>query len=492
MTTETYTVQPHDTLSGIANHYGVSVDDLARANRISDVNKIAVGQVLKIPKSATKQDAQGNDGSWSETLLAFFDSLGRPIAGLAVRLVSGGSEIHATTDASGRVPAVKGKDQDETIAIHVKKHPARGGGEKQVATYSPAPGKQSVRVQSGKHVETTKMRQHKGSPEKPPRTLKPSTSKDKLETRTTAGHPITCSVGCECPNADDLLLGANNVYRDWVKKAAQRAGIMPQAVAAVMNAEAAKDKSGKWKADSKSGKSSATGMTQFLDASWLGEAMSSGTYLNDKCQKEGWLSQDEKGAWRFKKADGKYVTGPGLERNVRKLITDARTASDKNLQKLLDLRYEPEFAIMTAMDYAKANLNGLRARGYAIDGLNDVEKARIMYLCHHLGLADAVHFIQNAIPEEDLIVTNKKGKKVLKQNGAKKLLSAQVGGKAALNTYVTPNAGSWVVGHRKWLKKFINDHIKPSTFFCPGNNAQVVLRKEDRADLIDITDSLRK
>ncbi len=449
-----------------------------------------VGQVLTIPTAEPEISESEDDSSWSETLLAFFDSLGRPIVGLAVRLVSGETETHATTDAGGRVPSVKGKAQGETIAIHVKKHPARGGGEKEVASYSPRPGKQTVRVQSGMHVEKTKLRQDKGKPSHPPRVLKPGTGNGNLETRTGTGQPITCSVGCECPNADDLYLGVNNVYRDWVKKAATRSGLMPQAVAAVMNAEAAKDKTGKWEPNSKSSKSSATGMTQFLDASWIGEAVRNGTYLHDKCVKEGWLSQDDKGAWRFKKSDATFLTAPGLERKLRKLLTGRRKSSDKNLQKLLNLRYEPEFAIMAAMDYAKANLANLAGRGYAVDSLNEVEKARIMYLCHHLGLADAIHFIQNTIPEESVFGTNKKGKMVLKQNGARSLLITQIGLAKAVNGYIKPNDGSWVKGHRAWLKRFVGDHIKPSVFYCPGERAGSAKASEGRGDLLDITESL--
>lgn len=45
----TYTVKSGDTLGGIAAHCGVSVNDLAEANNISDPNKIYVGQVLTIP-----------------------------------------------------------------------------------------------------------------------------------------------------------------------------------------------------------------------------------------------------------------------------------------------------------------------------------------------------------------------------------------------------------------------------------------------------------
>lgn len=214
MIPETYTVKRGDTLSAIARHYGVSVDTIARANQLSDINKIAVGQTLKIPTRGATLSEQEDKDDWSETILRFIDSLERPIVGLVVRLAGGDSEVRGTTDASGCAPAVRCKTADRTIAIHVQKHATRGGGEKQVATYAPSAGKQTVRVQSAMHVETTKLRQHKGTPGKPPGTLKPSPANEKLETRMAAGHPITCSIGCECPNADDLKLGTNNPYQN--------------------------------------------------------------------------------------------------------------------------------------------------------------------------------------------------------------------------------------------------------------------------------------
>src|SRR5262245_34700843 len=42
----TYTVQPGDTLIGIAEKFGVSVDDLMKANKITDPALIQIGQVL--------------------------------------------------------------------------------------------------------------------------------------------------------------------------------------------------------------------------------------------------------------------------------------------------------------------------------------------------------------------------------------------------------------------------------------------------------------
>ena len=46
----TYTVVSGDTLSAIAQRFGTTVSAIASLNGIADVNKIKVGQVLKIPK----------------------------------------------------------------------------------------------------------------------------------------------------------------------------------------------------------------------------------------------------------------------------------------------------------------------------------------------------------------------------------------------------------------------------------------------------------
>ncbi len=45
----TYRVKPGDTLSGIADLFGVTVDDIVRYNNIADPNSLSVGQVITIP-----------------------------------------------------------------------------------------------------------------------------------------------------------------------------------------------------------------------------------------------------------------------------------------------------------------------------------------------------------------------------------------------------------------------------------------------------------
>ena len=490
-----YTVQGGDTLGAIARRHGTNVEALQRLNGLADPNHIRVGQSLRLPHVAPVSSASLQTGQaaepWAETVLRFVDALGRPIVGLMVRAVAEGREMLSTTGADGCIGPLTCDHPDGSIAVHVRRAAHKGSGEKHIGDIKPSPGKQSIKVQSGKHVATTKIRRHEGAPQRPPTQLKSLARGDKIETATLQGHPLVCVKGCECPNEDDLLLGANLEFKSWIKAAGQRAGIVTQAVAAVMNAEAVKLKDGKWNARSQSSKSSATGMTQFLDASWIGEAVREGTYLHDKAVKEGWLSRDGKGAWRFTKADGTTLSGPGLDTKLVKLLTDKRKASDPNLQKLLDLRFEAEFAIMAAMDYAKFNLDALRNKGYAINDLNDTEKARIMYLCHHLGLADAVHFIQNTIPSEDVTGVNKKGKTVVKQNGAKKLLTTQVGVDGTTK-WLKKASNDWVKAHRYWLEDFEGRHIVPSVFTCPGEKLKQFGVEERLGDLQNITEALKK
>ena len=55
--TTSYTVQAGDTLSAIADRYGVDLDDLIAANEIDDPNLVTVGTVLEIPGSGSRSRA---------------------------------------------------------------------------------------------------------------------------------------------------------------------------------------------------------------------------------------------------------------------------------------------------------------------------------------------------------------------------------------------------------------------------------------------------
>ncbi len=61
----TYQIKKGDTLSGIAKQYGTTVQSLAQANGISDINKIYAGQSLTIPGGAAGGSSGGSSVSGS-------------------------------------------------------------------------------------------------------------------------------------------------------------------------------------------------------------------------------------------------------------------------------------------------------------------------------------------------------------------------------------------------------------------------------------------
>ena len=54
MTTIVYTVEPGDTLWGIAHHFGTTVNDIARYNGLAFPDKIYPGQQIRIPSAQTQ------------------------------------------------------------------------------------------------------------------------------------------------------------------------------------------------------------------------------------------------------------------------------------------------------------------------------------------------------------------------------------------------------------------------------------------------------
>lgn len=484
-TGQIYVVRSNDTLGKIAKAYNTSVSELMHLNHIKNPDRINVGQQLVLPRQISRTpdeaDASTDDAeeSWGALVIQLVDAINRPIHDLRIKIESLGGLYEAQTNEMGALPPIAVK-RDEPVKVHVAR---AQGGMKHVATIVPDGGAQHARIISPKVAVKASLRKHEG----PPVARIPAEPKalgDERSTRSPAGNPVH-EVAMECPNPQDLRLVANFKYRDIIIAAAARIGLSPQAVAAIINTESGKiaqyiqkpvldlvthlprvDKNGKpvlkkapnpdwhegaWDPTSINVRSSARGMTQFLDASWLGLALTKGLYLNAKVRQSGWLTANG-----FNLSDGKVVTARGklpLARVLsgRPYIVGPGTASDANLQALLDLRFDPECSIYTAVDYAQQNMEVLSAAGYSFDALNDGEKAKIAYLGHHLGSGDAKKFIENTISP----------------SSAQHLLERQVGVVKA-REWATQNNGDYVAGHRAWLNWFINNNISLNNFFCSG------------------------
>lgn len=76
----TYTVQFDDTLTAIADRYGVWVDELAEGNCITDKNLIVVGQVLQVPGDTQPSQPEVECVPW-EVLTPFNGSVTVPADG---------------------------------------------------------------------------------------------------------------------------------------------------------------------------------------------------------------------------------------------------------------------------------------------------------------------------------------------------------------------------------------------------------------------------
>lgn len=211
-----------------------------------------------------------------------------------------------------------------------------------------------------------------------------------------------------------LDLGINARHGSIIEDAARRTGLPPAALAAIVDAEAAKNADGQWLASSKNPRSTATGLTQFLAGSWQSEAERPGTFLHSVARGNGWL--DDKGGVRGERR-----------------------------QQLLSLRLDARCSIEAAADYAKANLTRLTAAGVEI-GENMERIAQLAYLGHHLGPGDVVDYLKGDIAPAR----------------ARMLLAAQIGAKAASERIA--QVGDAVQAHRQWLTAYIARRVVPDRF----------------------------
>lgn len=231
---------------------------------------------------------------------------------------------------------------------------------------------------------------------------------------TPAEAPVSGPTQASPPVAPAETLGNNARHQPVLAAAAARTGIPETALAAIIDAEAAKGPGGNWLTYSRNPRSSAAGLGQFLSSTWLSEAQREGTWLNSFARAQGWLDS----------------TG--------RLISSARS-------DLLALRYDTTASIHAVADYAQHNLARLKSAGIET-GASLTSIASSAYLGHHLGIGDAIKFLKGALDPSQ----------------AKRLLVAQVGLQDASARIA--DAGSAVTAHRQWLLDYVGKRIVPSRF----------------------------
>lgn len=299
-------------------------------------------------------------------------------------------------------------------------------------------------------------------------------SKSPTQGLSTAGQPVAAIVGPEADNKDNLRLGRNNVYRQQILDASKRLGLIPQALCALMDCEAGKvtervallnpdgtpvkDKKGRpvfkkvtelWNANAGNASSGAAGLTQFLSSTWLAHVLIPGRYIHQKSVANGWVKQvaDSKGkkTWMFVLADGSTTSEPYAKR-----------MSDANVKKCLAMRMDPAWSINAAADYGCANLKVLEGAKFKLNGLNDMDRAKLMYLMHHEGEGAGPKFVANKLAPTDA------DKKKLKKKFAQQLAHLpKSDGTAEMQKLVDLADGDVEAAYREWLAGYIDTRFNP-------------------------------
>jgi hypothetical protein len=327
----------------------------------------------------------------------------------------------------------------------------------------------------------------------------------------TPAAPSEGGDGTAPPRAENLDLGINERYRPGIELAAQRTGLDPAAIAAIIDAEAAPVSGAKkaemveeafrlrhperdwdqrplsakdradvdlikeykalarekgWEETSHNAKSGAMGLTQFIASTWESEAEREGTHLNAVAREKGMLD-----------ADGNVIPGRKAE--------------------LLELRKDPTLSIVAAAEYDSSVLDAVSQekksepgaadrelaalhpeRDFAQDpldpkdladaelikewkeldaasgtplipaGLTDDEKAKFLYLCHHEGEAGAIQFLDGSLTDSRAAV----------------LLSYNVDDPDKRAALIAEHGGSESAAYKAWLQDYIDATIVPDNF----------------------------
>lgn len=222
-----------------------------------------------------------------------------------------------------------------------------------------------------------------------------------------------------CPissTSSNLSLGINEIYRNQILLANERTGIDSAALASLINAEASPNgPNGTWNPNSQNENSTARGLTQFLEGTWLDMARREGTLLNQRARNLGYVDQNNQ------------------------VVTAQR-------QQLLELRSDADMSIVTAAELAELNLEHLEQQGVISESISDDERAYYAYLAHHDGAGGAVQIINGTMPEEV----------------AQQRLNVNVGITRASN--LVEQHGSAREAYRQWILNYTSQRINPSNF----------------------------
>lgn len=256
--------------------------------------------------------------------------------------------------------------------------------------------------------------------------VKPAPRPVITQTRVEDGKPQH-AIGAVFAEANLYLTPANEKYRKLLISIAEKHGLTPHALAALINAEASKLDNGEWNANAKAGSSSAAGLTQFLNLTWLQVATDRRSAVNQKLKAD----------YGYEQVNGKW---DGDVYSIHGKTGKSKTPIKSQL--ILPWRYIPEYAIDAAAVYGLVNMESLKEKGLDARRLAPEDLAKVMYLAHHEGAAGAIKVIRGTLDDDK----------------AKELLPVQVGDEKAVELFKRFK-GDYDKAYTHWLYSYIDAKI---------------------------------
>lgn len=264
------------------------------------------------------------------------------------------------------------------------------------------------------------------------------------QARVETGKPVQV-IATIYTNENLRLHPKNEKYRDFLLASAKKYDTTPQALAALIQAEAATLQSGEWneKTNSDKPKRKAKGLCQFMEDGWTAVHQDPNSLLYQDCKKM------DKSQWMAK-------------------------------------RFEAKYAIDGTAAYAKMNLRSFKENSkYDVDALAAEDKAKLAYLLHHegdfgtrrlLGLAGNRTSKEWAAALGVQLGTNSEDAKAREQAEARR------------DSYLQQYGGNGHLAYKGWLFSIVDSKINVNHFVVEDANA---FTKKPRS-IAEITESLTK
>ena len=457
-----YIVKSGDTLWGISKKYHITVKELARINSLSGrmIHNLKIGQKIHL-----KEELDVSHKFETQLKIVLMDLSFKPILKATIQLEFDNKKVIKNT-TNGVFDDIEIEDHSKGLKVFFKNI---NGGFDLIADHKRLPlgrkilklTSRKIKVEGSYYVKDGLLNEtiseiknnlkRSGKPiidgissvlesmsntkNRPPQNAE-SKEKNKLpeeiqeQKRTNAGNS-THIIAAQFTEDNFLLKTVNNKYRAYIVNAAKRHSFTPHALAAVIDAEAAKiKKTGEWDINSKANSSSAAGLTQFLDGTWL-------AMCNDQSS-----------------LVGQYV------KNNPKLTKEQK----------LNLRFNAEMAIDAAAAYA---MNNFKASGLPYQNLTEPSSiAKFAYLLHHEGATGGKNFVLNSLSVER----------------AKKLLFIQFGknGAKQAEEFLKRYKGDVKAAYGAWLRNYIDGHINIYDYVVDmGKTSKINLSMDETIKLLN-------